>query len=163
MITGPSSYDSTMTEFNQHWASANTKLAPTPLILTLPDKTSMSRAQFATLHITLLARQDSVRTWAVDVQIARGEVNLRKAALLARFNLFTSLVDASYQGTGFYAARPLAPSISDGKEVFLQPLGNHKHSPRPCRQPRPRTSRVTRHNPKRAAPSRRAPARPLRR
>ena len=124
MITGPSSYDSTMTEFNQHWASANTKLAPTPLILTLPDKTSMSRAQFATLQTTLLARQDTVQTWAVDVQIARGEVNLRKAALLARFNLFTSLVDASYQGTGFYAARPLAPSISDGKEVFLQPLGD---------------------------------------
>jgi len=124
MITGPSSYDSTMTEFNQHWTSANTKLAPTPLILTLPDKTSMARAQFATLHTALLAQQDTLQTWAVDVQIARGEVNLKKAALLAKFNLFTTLLDASYQGTGYYAARPLAPSVTDGKEVFLKPLGD---------------------------------------
>ena len=124
MITGPSSYDSTMAEFKKHWATANTKLAPTPLILTLPDKTAMSQVQFATLHTTVLARQDTLQTWAVDVQIARGEVNLKKAALLAKLNLFTTLVDASYQGTGYYAARPLAPSISDGKEVFLKPLGD---------------------------------------
>ena len=37
MITGPSSYDSTMTEFNQQWKVADIKLAPAPLILTLPD------------------------------------------------------------------------------------------------------------------------------
>ena len=124
MITGPSSYDSTMREFNQHWTSANTKLAPTPVILTLPDGTSMSRVQFAALHSALLAQQDVVQTWTVDVQIARGDLYVRKAALLARLNLFTSLVDGSYQGTGFYAARPLVPSISDGKEVFLTPLGD---------------------------------------
>ena len=70
-----------MTEFNQHWTFANTKLAPTPLIPTLPERTLMTRAQFATLQ-----------TWAVEVQIAHGEVNVKKSALLARFNLFTSLV-----------------------------------------------------------------------
>ena len=125
MITGPSSYDSTMTEFKQHWSSANTKLAPTPLILTLPDyKISMTQAQFAALHVSLLAQQDVAQTWAVDVQIARGDLNVKKAALLAKFNLFTSLLDASYLGTGFYEARPLAPGITFGKETFLKPLGD---------------------------------------
>ncbi len=125
MITGPSSYDSTMREFKQHWASANTKLAPTPLILTLQGYgISITQAQFAALQTSLLAQQDVVQTWAVDVQIARGDLNIKKAALLAKFNLFTSLMDAAYQGTGFYAVRPLAPSISDGKEVFLKPLGD---------------------------------------
>lgn len=125
MITGPSSYDSTMTEFKQHWTMANTKLAPTPLILTLPDyKISMTRAELGALHSSLLAQQDVVLTWSVDVQIACGDINVKKAELLAKFNLFTSLMDASYQDTGFYAVRPLAPSITDGKEVFLNPLGD---------------------------------------
>jgi hypothetical protein len=124
MITGPSSYDSTMAEFKKHWLSANTKLAPTPLILTLPDKTSMTQAQFATLHATLLTQQDTLQTWAVDVQIARGNVNVKKVELLAKFNLFTALMDGSYQGTGFYEARPLAPGVTYGKELFLKPLGD---------------------------------------
>ena len=59
MITGPSSYDSTMAEFKKQWLSANTKLGASPLILTLPDKTSMTQAQFAGLHTTLLAQQDT--------------------------------------------------------------------------------------------------------
>ncbi len=124
MITGPSSYDSTMAEFKKHWLSANLKLAPTPLILTLPDKTSMTQAQFATLHATLLTQQDTLQTWAVDVQIARGNVNVKKAELLAKFNLFTALMDGSYQGTGFYEVRPLAPGVTYGKELFLKPLGD---------------------------------------
>ena len=124
MITGPSSYDSTMAEFKKHWLSGNTKLAPTPLILTLPDKTSMTQAQFAALHATLLTQQDTLQTWAVDAQIARGNVNVKKAELLAKFNLFTALMDGSYQGTGFYEARPLAPGVTFGKDLFLKPLGD---------------------------------------
>ena len=42
MITGPSSYITTMNQFLQHWLLANTKLAPTPLVLGLPDKTTMT-------------------------------------------------------------------------------------------------------------------------
>ena len=113
-----------MAEFKKHWLSSNTKLGASPLILTLPDKTSLSQAQFAGLHTSLLAQQDTLQTWAVDVQIARGNVNVKKAELLAKFNLFTALMDGSYQGTGFYEARPLAPGITFGKELFLKPLGD---------------------------------------
>ncbi len=123
MIT-PSAYDLTMAEFNQHFTTANTKLT-VPLILTLPDyNISMTQVQFAALRTSLLAQQDVVQTWLVDVQIARGNVNVQKAALLAKFGQFASLMDASYQGTGFYAARPFAPSLTDGKEVFCKPLGD---------------------------------------
>ena len=113
-----------MAEFKKQWLSANLKLGASPLILTLPDKTSMTQAQFATLHATLLTQQDTLQTWAVDVQIARGNVNVKKAELLAKLNLFTALMDGSYQGTGFYEARPLAPGITLGKELFLKPLGD---------------------------------------
>jgi hypothetical protein len=43
--------------------------------------------------------------------------------LLAKFSLFTSVLDSYFSNTGFYAARPYAPGISDGKENFLRPLG----------------------------------------
>src|SRR5688572_11179070 len=123
MITGPSSYISTMNQFIPHWLSANTKLAPNPLIIGLPDKTTITQAQFVTLRNNLQTQQDAVQTALTDVEIARGNVNVKKTALLAKFGLFTSVLDAYYQGTGFYEARPYAPNISDGKENFLRPLG----------------------------------------
>jgi hypothetical protein len=33
-------------------------------------------------------------------------------------------MDGSYQGTGFYEVRPLAPGVTYGKELFLKPLGD---------------------------------------
>ncbi len=123
MITGPSSYITTMNQFNQHWLLVNAKLAPTPMILGLPDKTTMTQAQFLTLRNTLQAQQDTVQSALADVQIARGNVTLQKAALLSKFGLFTSLLDGYFSATGFYNARPYAPGINEGKENFLHPLG----------------------------------------
>ncbi len=123
MITGPSSYISTMNQFLQHWLSANIKLAPKPVIIALPDKTTVTQAQFLALRDSLQTQQGVVQSSLTDVQIARGNVALQKAALLAKFGLFTALMDGYYSSTGFYAARPYAPGISDGKENFLNPLG----------------------------------------
>lgn len=123
MITGPASYVSTMNEFIQHWLSANTKLAPTPLIVGLPNKTTMTQAQFVTWRDTLQTQQGAVQSALTDVQIARGNVNVQKAELLSKFGVFTSLLDGYYQGTGFYEARPYAPNLTWGKETFLHPLG----------------------------------------
>ena len=122
-ITGPSSYNTVMTAFAQHWLTGNSKLAPGAIVLTLPDKTSMTQAQFTTLRVALETQQDVVQSRLVAAGIARGNVNVLKASLLPKLNLFISLMDGSYQGTGFYEMRPYAPSITDGKESFLLPLG----------------------------------------
>jgi hypothetical protein len=111
-----------MTAFAQHWLTGNGKLAPNPIVLTLPDKTSMTQAQFVALRTALEAQQDVVQTCLVDAGIARGSVNVKKAALLTKLNLFISKMDASYQGTEFYEMRPYAPSITDGEKAFFKPL-----------------------------------------
>ena len=74
MITGPSSYISTMNQFLQHWLSANIKLAPKPVIIALADKTTVTQAQFLALRDSLQTQQGVVQSSLTDVQIARGNV-----------------------------------------------------------------------------------------
>ena len=57
-----------------------------------------------------------------DQQIARGALNITKTNLLERLNQFIARLGAYYQNTSFFAARPYAPSISDGRDPFMQPL-----------------------------------------
>ena len=124
MITGPGSYLKTITSFDQHWLSANLKLLQMPVVIGLTtDKTTITQPQFAGLHGTLQTQQNLVQSALTSLQIARGNVNVQKAALLPKFGMFTSLLDGYYQGTGFYEARPYAPTFNDGKEIFLRPLG----------------------------------------
>ena len=123
-ITGPASYIPTMNEFLGHWQQCNNALPPgTPLLVRLPDSnTTVSRTQFFNLRASLLAQQGVVQSCLTDQQIARGGINLQKAALLGQFNEFTTRLDASYRNTDFYDARPYAPSLSDGQENFTRPL-----------------------------------------
>jgi hypothetical protein len=123
-ITGSASYISTMNEFIAHWAQCDTALAPQFLLVRLPDNSTLLQAQFVELRDTLQARQYFVQSCLTAQQISRGGIELRKAPLLIQFNLFTSLLDGYFRNTDFYAARPYAPSITDGQEVFTRPLGD---------------------------------------
>ena len=123
-ITGPSSYVPTMTSFNSHWLEANVRLGVKPYIVRLPDgNTALTQAQFAALRGTLEAQQNSVQACLAQQQIARGNINLQKAAFLEQFALFVSVLDGYFQNTAFYALRPTAPSFHDGQEAFSRPLG----------------------------------------
>ena len=90
----------------------------------LLNNTTMSQAQFVTLRNTLLSRQATVQDCLTTQQITRGGINIQKAALLLQFNQFTNLLDGYFRNTDFYAARPYAPSITDGQEEFSRPLGD---------------------------------------
>lgn len=121
-ITGNASYIPTINEFIAHWGQCNTALTPAALIVRLPDNTTRTRTQFVFLRDLVQTQQNLVQSCLATQQIARAAIDLQKRARLVQLNLFISLLDGYYQNTDFYAARPYAPSISDGQEVFTRPL-----------------------------------------
>lgn len=121
-ITGNSSYIPTLNEFIPHWADCNTALDPQALLIRLPDNTTRTQAQLTTMRDALQAQQDQVQACLAAQQIARGSIGLSKVVLLTQFNMFVSLLDGYYQNTEFYPARPYAPSLTDGQEVFTRQL-----------------------------------------
>lgn len=123
-ITGPSSYGAAMSAFSQHWLTGNTRLGATKHIkIGLADKSEVTQTIFEDWRTQLQSQQNTVQAALTVTQIARGNVNVMKEELLAKLGLFTSVLDGYYQGTGFYEARPYAPTFNDGKESFLRPMG----------------------------------------
>ena len=121
-ITGNASYIPTMNEFAAHWTLCNTALGVTPLIVRLPDNTTMTLALFTTLRTNLTTQHTTVQSKLNDVFIARSAVDLQKAALLNTLRAFNDYVEAYYQETSFLKARPLMPGLGDGQERFTSPL-----------------------------------------
>ena len=121
-ITGNASYITTINEFLAHWQQCAEAYAPKVLLVRVPDNSTVSLAQFTGQRDLLLAQQITVQARLNGQIVARGGIELQKTELLAKFHLFTSLLDGSYQNTDFYAARPLAPSLGFGQENFSRPL-----------------------------------------
>lgn len=111
-----------MTGFFAHWRQSNVRIGPDPLALRLPDNTTMTLGQFGALNQSLQTQQMELQSRLQDVQLARSDIDLKKAALLAKLNTFNSLLDADYHGTCFHAARPNVPGIGEGPDRFSAPL-----------------------------------------
>jgi len=106
-----------------HWSQVDNALAPKTLILRLLEKdVPMTRQQFITLRDTYQNQLNTVEGCLAAQQLARSDINIKKASLLAYFNQFTSLVDGYFRNTRFYDLRPYAPSIGDGQLVFSRPM-----------------------------------------
>lgn len=123
-ITGNSSYIPTINQFLAHWGQCNTALGASPLLVQRADNTTVTKAQFTTQRDTLQTQLNTIQTCLTTQEIARGNINSRKTTLLAQMNLFLGVLDAYYRRTDFFAARPYAPSLTDGQEVFSRALGN---------------------------------------
>ena len=121
-ISSNGSYIPTMDGFLGHWELCNNALGATPLKVAKPGGPITTRAQFDTLRGTLVNNQTAVQAKLNLQQIARGTININKAALLVTLNLFIAKLDAYYQGTAFYNAKPFAPGIGEGQENFTRPL-----------------------------------------
>ena len=71
---------------------------------------------------SLQTQQSVVQACLTAQEVARGSINLKKAALLQQFSLFTGMLDAYFRNTEFYDSRPSAPSITDGQETFTRQM-----------------------------------------
>jgi hypothetical protein len=123
-ITGNSSYIPTTNQFLGHWRLCNDALAPQSLVVQRADNTTVTREQFSALRDSLQAQQFAIQDCLTNQIIDRSSIRMHKAKLLAQLNQFNGVLDAFYRFTDFHKARPYAPSITDGQEVFSRPLGD---------------------------------------
>ncbi len=122
-ITGSfASYIPTMDEFIAHWNNANTVLGVANFIVLPINGGPMWLNDFQNLRASLAAQEAVIQDKLNDCEIARADIAIKKAQLLQWFNQFTGLMDAYYVGTKFMPARPNAPSVRDGREVFTKPM-----------------------------------------
>ena len=119
-IPSNASFIPMMNEFLGHWNNVN-RVLPTLLVLSVNDE-GMGRDGFLSLRGALVGVEQDIQDKLNDIMIARADIALKKRQLLAELNLFTGLMDSYYLGTKFFAARPNAPSVSDGREAFTKRL-----------------------------------------
>lgn len=120
-ITNHASYVPTMNLFLAHWAQVDLALS-TAMTVKLPKDIAVNRTDFTAFRDSLQAQATSVIDCLNDQEIARGDIELRKAALLPLLNEFNGLLDGYYTGTPYLNARPKAPNVTDGQDKFLQPM-----------------------------------------
>ena len=120
-LNNNSSYIPVMNEFIAHWTQVNAALAA-PLVVGTPDGQPMALADFTALRETLQGQLDGVIDFMNDEEIARGDINLRKAGLLRNLNEFNGLLDGYYSGTPYGNARAYAPNLTAGEEHFISPM-----------------------------------------
>jgi hypothetical protein len=92
------------------------------LLVRRPDNTTCTETQFDTLRQLIQTQQNDVQDALTVQQIARADIYLQKTALLAQFNMLTSLLDGYFQNMDFYAARPYAPVVTAGQDAFTRAM-----------------------------------------
>ena len=118
-ISGPSSYLPTTDEFLPHWQTADTTLGVGNEIV-LPG--GVPRAGLQTQRDALSTKLAEVQAKLNVLELARGDLELRKAGLLLRLNQFNDKIRALYPGSKWERALPLVPGLHEGQGPTLTPL-----------------------------------------
>lgn len=118
-ITGPASYLPTTDLFIAHWTAANGALgASGPIVLA----GGMTLAGLTALRATLETQRAQVESERNALEGARADIELRKAALLARLNQFNGKLTSVSPGTRWEMMLPKAFSITESMGRVLPPL-----------------------------------------
>ena len=118
-ISGPASYLATTDEFLGHWEAADTTLgAGNELKL----KDGSGRAVLVTKKDSLVAKRATVQVRLNQQEVARGDIEIRKEALLLRINQFNDKVRFLLGGTKWERALAQVPTQGDGQGNFTVPL-----------------------------------------
>lgn len=123
-ITGPSSYVPTAEEFEQHWLSANTTLGVGNEVV-LPDGTN--QAGLTAQKNALITKQADVQARLNDKEVARGNLEVKKTALLERLVQFNDKIRAYFPDTKWIGALPIAPGLREGQSHITDPLDDVSH------------------------------------
>lgn len=118
-ISGPASYLATTDEFLGHWDSADTTLG---VGNELKLKDGSGRAVLVTKKDSLVAKRATVQVRLNQQEVARGDIEVRKAGLLERINQFNDKVRFLLGGTKWERALAQVPTQGDGQGNFTVPL-----------------------------------------
>ena len=120
-VSNNASYIPTINEFLAHWVQVDTALGAS-ITVKLENGTGVTRADFQTSRDDLQTQAVAVIDALNDQEIARGDIDLKKPALLALLNEFNGMLDGYWSGTPYLNARPRVPGITEGQEKFLAPM-----------------------------------------
>lgn len=118
-ISGPASYLSTTDQFLGHWESADLTLG---VGNELKLKDGSGRAVLVTKKDALVAKRAAVQAKLNQQEVARGDIDVRQAALLVRINQFNDKVRFLFGGTKWERALANVPTLGDGQGKFTEPL-----------------------------------------
>lgn len=120
MISGPSSYTTTLDEFLAHWAAVNADPAAGSGLKT---REGQGRADLATLRTALDAAGSAVQNLLNGKEIDRARVENAKRAMLARSQeLGRRLRGVLPVDSPYLKALPELPTPTSAQEVFLAPV-----------------------------------------
>jgi len=118
-LAGPSSYVPTINEFLAHWVQVNTALGGGgPLVLS--DGTTL--AILTGYRDSLMAFGSSIQGKLNDVEIARGNIEIKRAALMTRLGEFNRKVRGFLSHTAFVTALPEVPPATSSVATIVEEL-----------------------------------------
>jgi hypothetical protein len=125
-IQGPASYLPVTGEFLDHWAEVNTALGGAgPLVIrkeTIGAAADVAVAGLQSLYDELVLQHQTVQAGVVALDLARGELDDQKTAVLAMLNMFNEKVRALLATTKWERALSDVPSITAGEGTFMRAL-----------------------------------------
>lgn len=118
-ISGPSSYVPTAEAFITHWGLADTALGAGNEIALAGGVT---RTMLVTRKDSLVAKRILLQTKLTDLEVARGDIDVRKTAVRELMAKFNDRVRSLYAGTKWERALAVVPGVNEGLGNLTDPL-----------------------------------------
>ena len=118
-ISGPSSYVPTAEQVIAHWTLADAGLgAGNEIVLA----GGVNLATLTAKKTALVNRRTLLQTKLMDLEVARGDIDVRKGTLIGLFAKFVDRVRSLYPDSKWSRALPTQPGINDALGLFTDPM-----------------------------------------
>ena len=111
--------DATIARLAKHWVLVNAVLPPSNPMVVLSDT---DFAAFDALPEALAELRKGLRRELVSRRLVVAELRLAKRALKKRLWWFRQVVRGMWSGSVWLYGLPTVPNVSDGEDVFLDPM-----------------------------------------
>ena len=118
-ISGPASFVPVAEEIISHWGLADAALgAGNEIVLA----GGVNLAGLTAKRNSLVAKRTLLQTKLMDLEVARGDIEVRKRTLVGLFAKFVDRVRALHPGSKYERALPQQPGLGDSLGVFIDPM-----------------------------------------
>lgn len=117
-ISGPASYPAVIQQFTAHWEQANTALGVDNVVLA--DGSTVDTLE--SKGEDLVEKRAEMQAAINEREIARGDVDIKKAAALERLVQFNDKIRAFFPDSKWLNALPAAPALASAQGVFMDPM-----------------------------------------
>ena len=111
--------DAIIARLAKHWVLVDLMLPPLVPLVVLSE---IDFAAFVELPESMATLRKELRRELTSLRLAVAELRLAKLALKKRLWWFRRMVRGSWPGSVWLYGLPLLPNVSDGEDVFLDPM-----------------------------------------